>query len=129
VLPSKQQEGHDMRLMLALGALALLGACQLVPARPAPPPPMPDPLPEVRPQPGVPPAPVRPGPAAPAPSDDTCQAAQLQHLVGQPLPNPLPVSGHVRVLPHGVSVTMEYEAGRTSIWLGPDNRVQSVTCG
>lgn len=122
-----------MRLMLALGALALLGACQIVPARPAPPPPapapMPEPLPEARPIPGVRPAPDRPGPVTPPPGLDTCQAGQLQHLVGHPLPNPLPVSGHIRVLPHGMSMTMEFEPGRTTIELGPDNRVLRVVCG
>jgi len=62
---------------------------------------------------------------------EQCPADNLKHLVGQligeidvdSLPQPS------RVVPHGVSVTMEYRAERTTLWLDPDARVQRVICG
>lgn len=117
-----------MRMILALGALSLLGACQISPARS-----------EARVQPGpapsVAPVPGQPGdappvvPVPPAGIDESCDVSGLQYLVGQPVPDPFPVTGHVRILPQGLSVTMEYEPGRITVWLGPDGRIESIACG
>lgn len=60
-----------------------------------------------------------------------CAAPQLQYLVGQrigevdtsTLPQP-----H-RVVPHGMAVTMEFRADRTTVWLDEDDRVERVVCG
>jgi len=65
------------------------------------------------------------------PDAPTCAADDLKHLVGQSigeidvdsLPQP------TRVVPHGMSITMEYRGDRTTLWLDPDARVERVICG
>lgn len=74
-----------------------------------------------------------PAPGTPPVDPDApdCPAPQLQYLVGQrigevdtsTLPQPL------RVVPHGMAVTMEYRAERTTVWLDDQDRVERVQCG
>lgn len=99
-----------MRPFLLLAPLALLGCVEMMPPRPGP----------------------QPGPVT-----DSCGAASLQYLVGQPatvlaaMTFPAPT----RVIEPGMAVTMDYSPNRLNIWLAP-GRVQAegkvierVTCG
>jgi hypothetical protein len=75
------------------------------------------------------------GMVGPAPEPDPmmteCAAPQLQYLVGQrigevdtsTLPQP-----H-RIVPHGMAVTMEFRAERTTVWLDASDRIERVVCG
>lgn len=137
-----------MKLVLALGALTLLGACQISgPPPPAFSPPAastppraqpPQPAPPV----GAPPrfSPANPGPDSPGsqppagPPDlagDTCGAGRLQHLVGGPLPQRFPVAGPVRIFATGDPVTMDFNPQRVNVEVERQNRrrIVAITCG
>ena len=75
--------------------------------------------------------PDAPGNGASArPGSDACGAEGLQHLVGQPLPGELAVSGPVRVFAEGDPVTMDFSPARLNIELDPDRQtVNRIFCG
>ncbi|HAQ35551.1 MAG: hypothetical protein CMF74_02070 [Maricaulis sp.] len=74
---------------------------------------------------------TNPGTAPMDPDAPTCAAPDMQYLVGQrigevdtaTLPQPM------RVVPHGMAVTMDYRGDRTTVWLTEDDRVERVVCG
>ncbi|KPQ06283.1 MAG: Peptidase inhibitor I78 family [Rhodobacteraceae bacterium HLUCCA12] len=109
-----------MRFIALIAAGILLAGC--VAPMPGPTPyPIVEPVPEREPR-----DPRRPR----RDQDGGCVAARLQHLVGQPLPDPLPARGNIRVYRSDMSVTMEYDPTRTNIEVDPvTDRVVSVTCG
>jgi hypothetical protein len=69
-----------------------------------------------------------PGPIEPVAD---CGAAELQYLVGNPgvVLDGMRFSQDVRVIQHGMAVTMDYKADRLNFWLDPRDRIQRVTCG
>ncbi|PVH28485.1 I78 family peptidase inhibitor [Pararhodobacter oceanensis] len=62
---------------------------------------------------------------------DACGAAQLQHLVGAPLPQPFSHQGDVRIYTSGSPVTMDNRPDRLNIELAPSGgqQVVAVSCG
>lgn len=72
----------------------------------------------------LPPVPVDPGP-------DACGASELQYLVGKPgvLLDGMRFSQDVRVIQHGMAVTMDYSAYRLNFWLDRRDVIERVTCG
>ncbi|MFN3282346.1 MAG: I78 family peptidase inhibitor [Tabrizicola sp.] len=70
------------------------------------------------------PAPVDPGP-------DACGASQFQYLVGKPgvLLDGMRFSQEVRVIQHGMAVTMDYRADRLNFWLDRRDVIERVVCG
>lgn len=68
--------------------------------------------------------PVDPGP-------DACGASQLQYLVGKPgvLLDGMRFSQEVRVIQHGMAVTMDYRADRLNFWLDRRDVIERVVCG
>ena len=69
-------------------------------------------------------------PAIPAPSADTCNAAQYDSLVGQDATalERVLIMGQVRVIRPGQAVTMDFRPARINFNIGPDNRITSVSC-
>jgi hypothetical protein len=103
-----------MRFLVLIAATAMLGGC-VMPA------PAPSPAPIIRPEPQPVPQPT---------PEEGCNAAQYQHLVGGPLPDPFPRRGIVRVYRSDMSVTMEYDPNRLNVEIDPANRrIVSITCG
>jgi hypothetical protein len=105
------------------GVTWVLGAVALTVSACVPPPPPPEPAAGI-----APPAPD-PGPQEREP--DTCGAAPLQSLVGQPeaAVAAAGITRRYRVVPWGGIVTQEYDAGRINIFLDAGGRVARVTCG
>ena len=68
--------------------------------------------------------PVDPGP-------DACRASELQYLVGRPgvVLDGMRFSQEVRVIQHGMAVTMDYNAYRLNFWLDRRDVIERVTCG
>lgn len=62
---------------------------------------------------------------------DTCGAAQLQTLVGQPASvlETMRFSQNLRVIQPGMSVTMDYNAERLNIEIGQNEQIIRVACG
>ncbi len=76
---------------------------------------------------------VEPAPPV-APSDpdpDACGAAALQGLVGQDrsVLATMTFDRPVRVVEHGMAVTMDFSAGRLNFWLTKAGKIETVTCG
>lgn len=129
-----------MRASLILCAL-VLGGCTLAgpPPRAEPPHPVPPPPSAISPgAPGV--GPGSPGEAPPTsapvpPSDgrnvDSCGAARLQHLVGQPVPQRFDVPGPVRIVAEGDPMTMDLNPQRLTVTTtrGSYRRILSLECG
>lgn len=93
-----------MRIFALIAASALLAACTM---------PAPDPIIDPPPPPG-----------------QRCDATQHQHLVGGPVPDPVPHEGPVRLYQTGMALTMEHEPNRLNVETDPDTgQVVSVTCG
>ena len=71
------------------------------------------------------------GPFPPEPAPDTCGAAGLQSLIGQPeaVIYATTFVGPIRVIRLGQPVTEEYAAERVNFWLDARRRIASVTCG
>jgi hypothetical protein len=69
-----------------------------------------------------------PGPVGPV---GDCGAAELQYLVGNPgvVLDGMRFSQDVRVIQHGMMVTMDYKADRLNFWLDARDRIERVTCG
>jgi Peptidase inhibitor I78 family len=69
----------------------------------------------------------------PSPVDpvDQCGASDLQYLVGQPgvVLDGMRFSQEVRVIQHGMAVTMDFQAGRLNFWLDRRDVIERVTCG
>jgi hypothetical protein len=62
---------------------------------------------------------------------DECGASQLQYLVGKPgvVLDGMRFSRDVRVIQHGMAVTMDYRADRLNFWLDRRDVIERVTCG
>jgi hypothetical protein len=67
----------------------------------------------------------------PPPTRDACGASQYQYLVGRPavLLDGMRFSQDVRVIQHGMAVTMEYRADRLNFWLDRRDVIERVVCG
>ncbi|MCE2739536.1 MAG: hypothetical protein LW703_14525 [Rhodobacter sp.] len=80
------------------------------------------------------PAPARTGgPVSPVPpaAEDTCGAADLASLVGQPVSrfNAEARAGPARVIRPGQPVTMDYNPLRLNVLLDADDRMVAFRCG
>jgi hypothetical protein len=60
-------------------------------------------------------------------ADIDCQLWQAKIKPGQPLTDELRQGARV-IPPNGV-VTLEYRAGRRTIWMGNGNKIKRATCG
>ena len=71
------------------------------------------------------------GASAPEPGDDPCGAAQLQHLVGEPAAEHEfgAKDQQVRVIPPGLSVTMDYVPERLNVETDEDGIITRIYCG
>ena len=67
----------------------------------------------------------------PSPMPDTCGAAALQGLVGQPqsVLQTMRFAQTVRVIQPGMMVTQDFSPDRLNIGVGPDGRIARVWCG
>ncbi|MBN8631242.1 MAG: hypothetical protein J0L76_10350 [Rhodobacterales bacterium] len=75
---------------------------------------------------------VEPMPMPPVdPGPDACRASELQYLVGRPgvVLDGMRFSQDVRVIQHGMAVTMDYSATRLNFWLDRRDVIERVTCG
>ncbi|MCL4676409.1 MAG: hypothetical protein KJZ59_10405 [Pararhodobacter sp.] len=139
-----------MKLVFALGAVALLAACQISdPPAPRVSPPLTYAAPRAQPPLVSPPVAVSPPPRvspgspgagspgaappvlSPGPSGDTCGASRLQHLVGGPVPQPFPARGPVRIYASDEPVTMDHNPQRVNVEVTPGNRrrIVAISCG
>ena len=62
---------------------------------------------------------------------DACGASRFQYLVGQPgvMLDGMQFSQDVRVIQHGMAVTMDYRADRLNFWLDRRDVIERVVCG
>ncbi|MBE2275038.1 MAG: hypothetical protein IAE87_01950 [Rhodobacteraceae bacterium] len=69
--------------------------------------------------------------APPEPDPDACGAAALQGLVGQDrsVLATMRFDRPVRVVEHGMAVTMDFSAERLNFWLTKAGKIETVTCG
>ena len=60
-----------------------------------------------------------------------CGADELQYLLGRPgvVLDGMRFSQDVRVIEHGMAVTMDYSATRLNFWLDRRDVIERVTCG
>ena len=69
----------------------------------------------------------------PLPSEptDACGASAYQYLVGKPgvLLDGMRFSQDVRVIQHGMAVTMDYRGDRLNFWLDRRDVIERVVCG
>lgn len=72
---------------------------------------------------------TEPGPVDPGP--DACGASAYQYLVGKPgvMLDGMRFSTDVRVIQHGMAVTMDYRADRLNFWLDRRDVIERVVCG
>ena len=65
------------------------------------------------------------------PVEDTCGAAQLQGLIGQPVGilATMPFSGTVRILRPGDVVTMDFSPNRLNVDVDLNEVISGVRCG
>lgn len=130
----------NMHVIVAIGALALLSACQMTgtpPSATGPMPPAATPPSNLH----ISPPGTRPGrsgsadPRATVPPSnirpDACGAAGLQHWIGRPAPASFPVSGPVRVYATGQPVTMDYNPQRLNVEVSRASRpvIVAISCG
>jgi hypothetical protein len=126
-----------MRILIAVGAVALLGACQMTEPRPsfqrtAPLPPGVDaphsdqPVTDA----GMTPPVVEPDVPTLPPSSD-CGASQMQQYVGGPIPDPFPAGDNpMRIYRAGDPVTEDNDPNRLNIVLDASGaRIVAITCG
>ena len=68
---------------------------------------------------------------SPSNSVDACGASQYQYLVGKPgvMLDGMRFTQDVRVIQHGMAVTMEYRADRLNFWLDRRDVIERVVCG
>lgn len=71
-----------------------------------------------------------PGPAIPPATQDTCNANQYAHLIGQDATalERILLMGQVRVIRPGDAVTMDFRPERINFMIEPDNRIASISC-
>lgn len=71
---------------------------------------------------------TEPGPVEPT---DACGASAYQYLVGKPgvMLDGMRFSTDVRVIQHGMAVTMDYRADRLNFWLDRRDVIERVVCG
>lgn len=100
-----------LRSLLALPLAIVLGGCVSAET----PPESPDPLKSARPVPPV----------------ESCNASQIQGLIGQPASvlNEMSLAEPFRIIKPGMAVTMDYAPERMNIHLDKNNLIESVTCG
>ncbi len=62
---------------------------------------------------------------------DTCKAAGLQGMIGQPSGNlrTVPLAGAVRIIPPGALVTQEYDAHRIDVDVDSAGTILRIACG
>ncbi|WP_397544685.1 I78 family peptidase inhibitor [Roseovarius salis] len=67
----------------------------------------------------------------PTPERDACGASELQHLVGQPAAEHAFGTGsqQVRVIPPGLSVTMDYVPDRLNVETDENGIIKRIYCG
>jgi Peptidase inhibitor I78 family len=101
----------SFKAMLGLGLFAGLAACQQMPQ-----------LPSVA---GI--TTTTPGTL----TEDTCGAAELQNLVGQPVSalNAAELPEGRRILFPGMAATQDFVPGRLNVEVGPEDQVTRVYCG
>lgn len=128
-----------MRTLIAVSAIALLGACQITGTPPsfsrtAPLPPGVD-APYAVDEPSVQPdmlEPVAADPTVPTlPPSSDCGASQMQRYVGGPIPNPFPAGDNpMRIYRAGDPVTQDTDPNRLNIELDASgSQIVSITCG
>ncbi|MBW7922212.1 MAG: hypothetical protein H3C51_08955 [Rubellimicrobium sp.] len=68
-------------------------------------------------------------PAAVA-DEDTCGAAALEHLVGQPqsVLDGMTFPDGTRILPPGAPMTMDFRPDRLNIFIGEDGLIERLQC-
>lgn len=103
---------------------AVLIACAMTLAACAPEPSEPEPAPEAE------PAAQMPANAEEATAQDTCGAAQYEHLIGQPASSvdqaSLPPG--TRIITPETMVTQDFSPQRLNIMTGTDGRISSMRC-
>lgn len=69
-------------------------------------------------------------PATPPPTEDSCGAAGLQDLVGQPLARQAfdGIGAAQRIMPDGSAMTMDYRADRLNVTYDDRNRITRIWC-
>ena len=74
---------------------------------------------------------MEPVPMPPPDPPASCGANQLQYLVGRPgvVLDGMRFSQDVRVIQHGMAVTMDYSPTRLNFWLDRRDVIERVTCG
>jgi len=74
---------------------------------------------------------MEPVPMPPPDPQASCGADQLQYLVGRPgvVLDGMRFSQDVRVIQHGMAVTMDYSPTRLNFWLDRRDVIERVTCG
>ena len=67
---------------------------------------------------------------APPGGPDSCGASAYQYLVGKPgvMLDGMRFSQDVRVIQHGMAVTMDYRADRLNFWLDRRDVIERVNC-
>jgi len=134
-----------MRLIVTIGAILLLGACQMTPSpaateRASPPATSPPNMQGAQPPNSGPPSSGSPNSGPPSsgppsshqpPAANSCGAERLQYLIGQPLPQTIPADGPVRIFATDDPVTMDYSAQRLNIEVdrSRQRRIVAITCG
>jgi hypothetical protein len=125
-----------MRTLIAVSAVALLGACQIYDPPPGvvyatPPEPAPAPTPAR----DLPPNLSAPSPATAAvprlAASSDCGASQMQQHVGGPIPDPFPAGDNpMRIYRAGDPVPQDNNQRRMNIELDASgSRIVSITCG
>lgn len=74
---------------------------------------------------------MEPVPMPPPDPQASCGADQLQYLVGRTgvVLDGMRFSQDVRVIQHGMAVTMDYSPTRLNFWLDRRDVIERVTCG
>ncbi len=74
---------------------------------------------------------MEPVPMPPPDNLASCGADDLQYLVGKPgvVLDGMRFSQDVRVIQHGMAVTMDYSPYRLNFWLDRRDVIERVTCG
>lgn len=74
---------------------------------------------------------MEPVPMPPPDNQASCGADRLQYLVGRPgvVLDGMRFSQDVRVIQHGMAVTMDYSPYRLNFWLDRRDVIERVTCG
>ncbi len=70
-------------------------------------------------------------PSLPPTLEDTCNAAQYGHLIGQDATalEKVLLMGQVRVIRPGDAVTQDFRPDRINFGIDTDNRISDISCG